>query len=224
MIVSHANTIRTLIKHIDNISDEDIKGMTIPTGIPLLYRLDKNMRPVDPNIELEFRYMVEPKGYTWATSRQHGFHGVYLGDLERLQEIQQKRDATNRDWQRIILRNVARALEEVCAEKVGAVGDGVMEIRQLYFQLDTKMKEHQYANMLLLVRMKEHLEDLMLKRKQKYLTLESFEGILNKLHLDAEGHVVQPFCELSDKATRELRSKEWDEMLVSDLEEECLIK
>jgi 2,3-bisphosphoglycerate-dependent phosphoglycerate mutase len=63
LIVSHANTIRTLVKHIDGISDEDIKGMTIPTGIPLLYRLDKNMRPVDPQIELEFRYMVEPKGY-----------------------------------------------------------------------------------------------------------------------------------------------------------------
>jgi 2,3-bisphosphoglycerate-dependent phosphoglycerate mutase len=62
LIVSHANTIRTLIKHIDNISDEDIKGMSIPTGIPLLYRLDKDMKPVDPQIELGFRYTVEPKG------------------------------------------------------------------------------------------------------------------------------------------------------------------
>jgi bisphosphoglycerate-dependent phosphoglycerate mutase family 1 len=63
IIVSHANTIRTLIKQIDRISDEDIKGMSIPTGIPLLYRLDKNLRPVDPVRELEFRYLVEPKGY-----------------------------------------------------------------------------------------------------------------------------------------------------------------
>jgi 2,3-bisphosphoglycerate-dependent phosphoglycerate mutase len=63
LVVSHANTIRTLIKHIDQISDEDIKGMTIPTGIPLLYRLDKNLKPVDPQVEMEFRYMVEPKGY-----------------------------------------------------------------------------------------------------------------------------------------------------------------
>jgi 2,3-bisphosphoglycerate-dependent phosphoglycerate mutase len=66
LIVSHANTLRTLVKHIDNISDEDIKGMTIPTGIPLLYRLDQNMKPVDPHIELEFRYMVEPKGYVFV--------------------------------------------------------------------------------------------------------------------------------------------------------------
>jgi 2,3-bisphosphoglycerate-dependent phosphoglycerate mutase len=63
LIVSHANTIRTLIKHIDNISDEDIKGMTIPTGIPLLYRLDRNMKPVDPKSDQEFRFLIEPKGY-----------------------------------------------------------------------------------------------------------------------------------------------------------------
>jgi len=68
LIVSHANTIRTLIKQIDNISDEDIKGMSIPTGIPLLYRLDKNLKPVDPINELEFRYMVEPKGYVLSYS------------------------------------------------------------------------------------------------------------------------------------------------------------
>jgi len=63
LIVSHANTIRTLVKHIDNISDEGIKGMTIPTGIPLLYRLNKDMKPVDPQMDLEFRYLVQPKGY-----------------------------------------------------------------------------------------------------------------------------------------------------------------
>ena len=62
LVVSHANTIRTLIKEIDSISDEDIKGMSIPTGIPLLYRLDKDLKPVDPIRELEFRYLVEPKG------------------------------------------------------------------------------------------------------------------------------------------------------------------
>lgn len=224
LVVSHANTIRTLIKHIDNISDEDIKGMTIPTAIPMLYRLDKDMKPVDPNQELEFRYMVEPKGYTWATARQHGFHGVYLGDMERLSEIQRKRDATNRDWQRIILRNIARQLEESSAQ-IGVVGDGVMEIRQLYFKIDSKMKENaNYTKMLLLVRMRSHLENLMWNRKQKFLTMEGFESILNKLHLDAEGHVVEPFVAMTDEAAREQRSKEWEEMLTLDLEEECLIK
>ena len=71
IIVSHANTIRTLVKHIDNISDEDIKGMSIPTGIPLLYRLDKDLKPVDPSCELEFRYMVEPKGRFLCLDHDH---------------------------------------------------------------------------------------------------------------------------------------------------------
>ena len=77
LIVSHANTLRTLIKHLDGISDEDIKGMSIPTGIPLLYRLDKNLKPVDPNYELEFQYMVEPKGYV-CHSPMVVFNGVTL--------------------------------------------------------------------------------------------------------------------------------------------------
>merc|ERR1719354_861804 len=180
--------------------------MSIPTGIPLLYRLDKNMKPVDPNIELEFRYMVEPKGYTWATSHQHGFHGVYLGDLERLQDIQSKRDATNRDWQRIILRNVARQMNENLAE------EGV--------QIDSKMKQNEFGNMLLLMRMKSHLENLMWKRKQRYLTMEAFENILNKLHLDAEDHVVEPFENMADETSREKRAKDWYELHASELEEE----
>jgi len=218
IIVSHANTLRTLIKHIDNISDQDIKGMSIPTGIPLLYRLDYNLRPVDPEQELEFRYMAEPKGYTWATSRAYGFHGVYLGDLARLQEIQKKRDATNRDWQRIILRNLFKSLDEEEQQ------DGVVETRALYFQVHEKMRHKEFGNMLLLARMKDQLESLMKKRRQRYLTQCGYESIVNKLHLDAEGHIVEPFVALTDKAEREKRAKDWYEMLALDLEEECLIK
>jgi len=219
LIVSHANTLRTLIKHIDNISDEDIKGMSIPTGIPLLYRLDKNLRPVDPNIELEFRYMVEPKGFTWATSREHGFHGVYLGDLERLQDIQKKRDATNRDWQRIILRNVANQLDKECG------GDGVVETRKLYFKIHSKMQQKGFGNMLLLEKMKDHMEALMWVRKQRYLTIAGIENVLDKLHLDAEGYVVEPFVNLTDQEERDKRAKEWyDSVALDEIEEECLIK
>lgn len=147
LVVSHANTIRTLIKQIDNISDQDIKQLSIPTGIPLIYRLDRDMRPVDPNCELEFRYLVRPKGYTWATSRQHGFHGVYLGDLERLQDIQKKRDATNRGWQRVILRNIARqSNEEDILEDCTRYHnprfhrEGVVETKHLWWKIAQKMQ------------------------------------------------------------------------------------
>ena len=46
IIVAHGNSLRGLVKHLDNVSDEDIIGLNIPTGIPLLYELDENMRPV----------------------------------------------------------------------------------------------------------------------------------------------------------------------------------
>lgn len=44
LISAHGNSIRALVKHLDNISDEDIVGLNIPTGIPLVYELDDNFR------------------------------------------------------------------------------------------------------------------------------------------------------------------------------------
>ena len=224
LIVSHANTIRTFIKNIDCISDEDIKGMSIPTGIPLLYRLDRNFQPVDPKVDLEFRYLVEPKGYTWATSRHYGFSGVYLGDLERLQEIQKKRDATNRNWQRIILRNVATALlESMCqTESVQNGITQVMETRQLWFHIRVKMEQKpEYRNMMLLQLTLDYLEELMSLRRQRYLTKAGFESILNKIHLDTEGKVVEPFEELGSASHKSARN-EAIEQLVLDMDDEIL--
>jgi 2,3-bisphosphoglycerate-dependent phosphoglycerate mutase len=46
LVAAHGNSLRALVKHLDQISDEDIVGLNIPTGIPLLYELDDEMRPV----------------------------------------------------------------------------------------------------------------------------------------------------------------------------------
>jgi len=46
LVSAHGNSIRALVKHIDSISEEDIMSLNIPTGIPLVYELDENMRPV----------------------------------------------------------------------------------------------------------------------------------------------------------------------------------
>jgi len=167
--------------------------------------------------------MVEPKGFTWATSHGMGFHGVYLGDLERLQDIQRKRDATNRDWQSIILKNIANAISKESAGE-GKESDGVIETRQLWWQIHTKMQTREFGNMALLSRMKEHLEKLMFQRKQRHLTMPGFESILKKVHLDMEGKVVEPFVSLLCDEDRENRQKRFYDSLVDDLEGECLIK
>jgi 2,3-bisphosphoglycerate-dependent phosphoglycerate mutase len=46
MIAAHGNSLRALVKHLDGISDDDIAGLNIPTGIPLVYKLDSNLKPV----------------------------------------------------------------------------------------------------------------------------------------------------------------------------------
>ena len=46
IIVAHGNSLRALVKYLDNISDEDIVALNIPTGIPLVYELDKTLIPI----------------------------------------------------------------------------------------------------------------------------------------------------------------------------------
>ncbi|MFT3860476.1 phosphoglyceromutase [Micropruina sp.] len=48
LVTAHGNSLRALVKHLDTISDEAIAGLNIPTGIPLHYELDDDLRPVTP--------------------------------------------------------------------------------------------------------------------------------------------------------------------------------
>ena len=48
LVTAHGNSLRALVKHLDGISDADIAGLNIPTGIPLAYELDADFRPVTP--------------------------------------------------------------------------------------------------------------------------------------------------------------------------------
>ncbi|HTX73267.1 MAG TPA: 2,3-diphosphoglycerate-dependent phosphoglycerate mutase [Rectinemataceae bacterium] len=46
LVVAHGNSLRAVVKHLDGISDEDIAELNIPTGVPLVYELDDNFRPL----------------------------------------------------------------------------------------------------------------------------------------------------------------------------------
>jgi 2,3-bisphosphoglycerate-dependent phosphoglycerate mutase len=47
IIAAHGNSLRALIKYLDNVSDQDIVGLNIPTGQPLVYELDDNLKPLE---------------------------------------------------------------------------------------------------------------------------------------------------------------------------------
>ena len=55
LIVSHGNSLRALVKYLDQISDDEIVGLNIPTGIPLVYDLDDELRPIS------HRYLGDPE-------------------------------------------------------------------------------------------------------------------------------------------------------------------
>jgi 2,3-bisphosphoglycerate-dependent phosphoglycerate mutase len=48
LVAAHGNSLRALVKHLDGISDADIAGLNIPTGMPLLYELDDSLSPTVP--------------------------------------------------------------------------------------------------------------------------------------------------------------------------------
>ena len=54
LVAAHGNSLRALIKHLDGVSDAEIVGMNVPTGVPLLYELNHDLRP------LSHRYLGDP--------------------------------------------------------------------------------------------------------------------------------------------------------------------
>jgi len=66
LIAAHGNTLRALVKHLDGISEDDITGLNIPTGVPLVYELDENLVPI-PN-----ENAIAP------------LQGMYLGDQDEV--------------------------------------------------------------------------------------------------------------------------------------------
>ena len=69
LVAAHGNSLRALVKHLDGISDEDIAGLNIPTGMPLVYRLDEDLKPtvaggeyLDPEAAAEAAAAVANQG------------------------------------------------------------------------------------------------------------------------------------------------------------------
>ena len=62
MVVAHANTLRGLVKRIDNIGDEDIQEVAIPTGIPIIYKFDKSLKSIPPSGDRQTASQVHMKG------------------------------------------------------------------------------------------------------------------------------------------------------------------
>jgi 2,3-bisphosphoglycerate-dependent phosphoglycerate mutase len=55
LIAAHGNSLRALVKYLDGVSDEEIVGLNIPTGVPLVYELDGELRPMG------HRYLGDPE-------------------------------------------------------------------------------------------------------------------------------------------------------------------
>ena len=66
LIAAHGNSLRALVKYLDNVSEEDITGLNIPTGIPLIYELDDALKP------LKHYYLGDPEAIQKAIASVAG--------------------------------------------------------------------------------------------------------------------------------------------------------
>lgn len=66
LIAAHGNSLRALVKYLDNVSDEEIVGLNIPTGIPLVYELDDELQPI------RHFYLGDPEAIKKATEAVAG--------------------------------------------------------------------------------------------------------------------------------------------------------
>jgi 2,3-bisphosphoglycerate-dependent phosphoglycerate mutase len=66
LIAAHGNSLRALVKYLDSISDDDIVGLNIPTGIPLIYELNDDLSPI------RSFYLGDPEAVKKATSAVAG--------------------------------------------------------------------------------------------------------------------------------------------------------
>jgi 2,3-bisphosphoglycerate-dependent phosphoglycerate mutase len=74
-ICGHENNLRSLLKHIDNVSDEDIRHVELPRAVPLIYQFDKDMKPIRFENSAPF------------------LSGSYIGDAEEIEAIRYRDEA-----------------------------------------------------------------------------------------------------------------------------------
>ncbi|MBK8315560.1 MAG: 2,3-diphosphoglycerate-dependent phosphoglycerate mutase [Acidobacteria bacterium] len=66
LVAAHGNSLRALVKYLDNVSNDDIVGLNIPTGIPLVYELDEDLKPI------RHFYLGDPEAIKKATESVAG--------------------------------------------------------------------------------------------------------------------------------------------------------
>ncbi len=71
LIAAHGNSLRALVKYLDGMSDDEVVGLNIPTGIPLRYDLDADMRPLVPGGSTSTRRRRLPAPPRWPAKARN---------------------------------------------------------------------------------------------------------------------------------------------------------
>jgi 2,3-bisphosphoglycerate-dependent phosphoglycerate mutase len=88
LVVAHANSLRALVMHLDDIPDDEIEGLNIPTAIPFYYDIDKSTGSV-----------LSSRNEDSSKRIGHGnFRGIYISDERKKRNFLERRRAANDPW------------------------------------------------------------------------------------------------------------------------------
>jgi len=91
-IVAHGNSLRGIIKNIDNITDSNIENVALPTGIPIIYNFDESLTPIRfENTNEVLNGMGDNNAFKWSSKpmSDYGMNGVFLEQPGLLREALQ---------------------------------------------------------------------------------------------------------------------------------------
>ncbi|KAL0040653.1 hypothetical protein WJX79_000674 [Trebouxia sp. C0005] len=145
IIAAHGNSLRALVKYLDNVSDEDIPSLEIPTGVPLIYELDDNLKPIR-------HYYVGTKE---AFKKKIGFLGadgqaermtdafVHHGVVMKPEEIKYHAPKADEAIEKLGLHDAPSAAEVVKASDVLFLFGSLADIRDTIKSIKGDLKGHQ---------------------------------------------------------------------------------
>lgn len=145
IIAAHGNSLRALVKYLDNVSDEDIPSLEIPTGVPLIYELDDNLKPIRHYYVGTKEAFKKKIGFLGADAQAERLTDAFLhhGVVMKPEEIKYHAPKADAAIEKLGLHDASSAAEVVKASDVLFLFGGLTEVRDTIKSIKDDLKGHQ---------------------------------------------------------------------------------
>lgn len=145
IIAAHGNSLRALVKYLDNVSDEDIPSLEIPTGVPLIYELDENLKPIRHYYVGTKEAFKKKIGFLGANVQAERLTDAFVkhGVVLKPDEIKYYAPKADAAIEKLGLHDASSASEVVKVSDVLFLFGGLAEVRDTIKSIKDELKDHQ---------------------------------------------------------------------------------